>query len=64
MTGKAEDMRQIAQVLRQNNLPETAVRMALLNICGVTITITDNGAGFETTALRRFLGVRDGCLPA
>lgn len=35
LTGKAEEMRQIAQLLRQNKTPESAVRAALLAMCGV-----------------------------
>lgn len=58
MTGKAEEMRQVAQVLRQNGLPETAVRAALLGMCGVGVVLQDNGPEF-ITATKRILGVEE-----
>ena len=57
LTGKAEEMRQVAQVLRQNSLPEAAVRAALLGMCGVGLMFRDNGSGFESSAVRRFIGL-------
>lgn len=59
LTGKAEEMRQVAQVLRQNSLSETAVRAALLGMCGVGLMMSDNGAGFNSATLRRFLGTEE-----
>ncbi len=59
MTGKAEEMRQIAQVLRQNQMPELAVRAALLGMCGVSVLLRDNGDGFESATARRFLGMEE-----
>ncbi len=58
MAGKAEEMRQVAQVLRQNNIPEAAVRAALLGMCGVGVMLQDNGPGFRT-ATKRILGVEE-----
>lgn len=43
LTGKAEEMRQVAQVLRQNGLPEVAVRAALLAMCGVDTQVIYKG---------------------
>jgi len=59
MTGKAEEMRQIAQVLRQNQIPEPAVRAALLGMCGVGMMMPDSGDGFESATARRFLGMEE-----
>ncbi len=59
MTGKAEEMRQIAQVLRQNNIPEAAVRAALLGMCGVGVMLRDSGTGFESATAKRVLGVEE-----
>jgi len=46
MTGTAEEMRQIAQVLRQNDLPEQAVKAALLAMCGVHVMMSDKALSF------------------
>jgi len=57
LTGKAEEMRQIAQVLRQNKLPETAIRAALLGFCGVGILMVDNGSSYAwSRTMQEFLG--------
>ncbi|UJX42996.1 hypothetical protein K9F62_10090 [Desulfovibrio sp. JY] len=57
MTGKAEEMEQIAQVLRQNGLPEMAVRAALVCLCGVQVSMVDNGSAYmATNLLTQFLG--------
>ncbi len=48
ITGKAEEMRQIAQVLRQNGLPDKAVKGALLALCGVHMAMTDKALDFYT----------------
>lgn len=34
-TGLAAELRQVAQVLRQNGLPDAAVQLALMALCGV-----------------------------
>ncbi|WP_300154037.1 hypothetical protein [Solidesulfovibrio sp.] len=52
-------MRQIAQVLRQNNIPEAAVRAALLGMCGVGVMLRDSGTGVESATTKRFLGVEE-----
>jgi len=59
LTGKADEMRQIAQVLRQNELPEQAVKAALLAMCGVHVMMSDNGTGFESATARRFSGMEE-----
>ena len=59
LTGKAEEMRQVAQVLRQNGMPEVAVRAALLGMCGVGVLLRDNGSGFESATARRFLEMEE-----
>ncbi|KAF5048394.1 hypothetical protein DSECCO2_450570 [anaerobic digester metagenome] len=57
MAGKAEEMRQVAQVLRQNGLPEMAVRAALVGLCGVQVLMADNGSAYRATnLLTQFLG--------
>ena len=56
-SGKAAEMQQVAEVLRQNKLPEMAVRAALVGLCGVQVTMIDNGSGYMVSnLLTRFLG--------
>ncbi len=55
MAGRAAEMEQIAQVLRQNGLSETAVKRALLAQCGVRVLMRDCSAGFESASMNRFL---------
>jgi hypothetical protein len=38
-TGLAEELRQVAQVLRQNGLPDAAVQLALMAVCGVEVKV-------------------------
>lgn len=59
MTGKAEEMRQIAQVLRQNGLPDNAVRAALLSMCGISVMMSDKGGSFASQQMKRILGAEE-----
>lgn len=39
ITGLAEELRQVAQVLRQNGLPDAAVQVVLMAVCGVGVQV-------------------------
>lgn len=50
--GLAEELRQVAQVLRQNGLPKSAIQVSLVAMCGVEVkaSATGNGVAAEAVA--------------
>lgn len=46
--GFAEELRQVAQVLRQNGLPKSAIQVSLMAMCGVEVKASATGSDAAT----------------
>ncbi len=49
LSGKAEEIRQVAEALRREGLPEPVVRGALLAMCGVNVLASMEGVSWTTS---------------